>query len=508
MLGAAKRAARLMASPVSPTAREGVSISARGIYALLGLAAQGLVRFLTSAVIGRLGGPSTLGEVASALSTAIVLSLLWPTSSGTAASRFIARARGAEDLSQAGAVARLLERRTAQAAALLALAGGVAWVVVRGGSVLDGLYIAMLVVGYSGYALARGTQYGTGQVARATLWDLCTGLMALLGVVALALAGARGLVLLLPISSANVIYTAASRMRAPGAGVDRKLRQELDAFVAVGVVGTVSSAGFLQLSMILARSVSTAAEAGQYAAAMALATPTSIIAGSLSMVLFPSMAQALGRGDEIGFRQRTDLATRALVTVIVGVIGALVISSGWIVSLIWGARFGGASSLLPILLVAVLFNAISTAAVNALTSRSQRGMVVSAASSLSGLAVGVVIWMVVGPRYGTTGIAIGYLMGVLVISLVPVVIIWRRDHHSWGTLAVRVGLGVGLMVGALTALRAVNADSSAVAAVATCIAFGAAWSLLCRRDLRRVVVLLGVPSLLGRLRPRSRPQKP
>src|SRR3954469_17933400 len=73
------------------------SLRARGVLSTIGIGVQGLLRFTISVIVGRVGGPAVLGVVNSAISGALFLSLLWPASSGAAASKFVARARGAGD---------------------------------------------------------------------------------------------------------------------------------------------------------------------------------------------------------------------------------------------------------------------------------------------------------------------------------------------------------------------------------------------------------------------------
>ena len=101
----------------------------------------------------------------------------------------------------------------------------------------------------------------------------------------------------------------------------------MDGFVLLAVVGTLASAGFLQLSNVLARAANSPHDAGLYAAALSLATPASLLSRSFGLVLFPSMSEAHGREDRASLRAQTDLGTRALVLVMVGVFGVIVMLS-------------------------------------------------------------------------------------------------------------------------------------------------------------------------------------
>ena len=68
-------------------------------------------------------------------------------------------------------------------------------------------------------------------------------------------------------------------------------------------------------------------DAGQFAAAMATATPASLLAVSLSLALFPSLAEFWARGDHVGFLAQTDKAARSLQVVMVSILGSLAICS-------------------------------------------------------------------------------------------------------------------------------------------------------------------------------------
>jgi hypothetical protein len=226
----------------------------------------------------------------------------------------------------------------------------------------------------------------------------------------------------------------------------RALRHEIDHFVLFGLAGAVAVTGFLQLSMVVSRLVDTKADAGQYAAALSLATPASLLAGSLSLVLFPSMAEAWGRGDRDGFRRQGDHAMRLLVLLMVGVFGALVLVSRPLVRAVFGADFAQAQHLLPWLLFAVMAISIGVGAVTSLTTRSQQGVVLSSAASAAGLVVGGIVWAVIAPDHGVRGVAVGYLVGTVVGTAVPVAVAWRQDAQRWAGLALRTAVGVALVL--------------------------------------------------------------
>ena len=125
----------------------------------------------------------------------------WPTATGSAASKYVARGRGAHDLAQTQAVAAQIARRTVATTLLLALAAVPLLIGLDGGDLSEAACVAVLVVGYCVYSVNRGLQFGAGQAARATGWHLISACSGLTGLLVVFLAGDRGPALRLPLTS-------------------------------------------------------------------------------------------------------------------------------------------------------------------------------------------------------------------------------------------------------------------------------------------------------------------
>jgi putative peptidoglycan lipid II flippase len=440
-----------MLRPVRLDRPVSTSLARGGVYSTIGLVAQGLLRFATSFLVGHIAGKSVLGVVASAIATSLTLALLWPTTTGSAASKFLARARGEQADDVVRATAAHLRMRTMQTGILLGAVSLPIWVLIDAGSWPDAVCVAALTITYSGYSFTRGIQFGAGQVQRATMWDVTSVVVGLAGLVVLLLAGVRNTALVLPLVATYGLYTVASWPYHARGRPQRALRRELDGFVVLGAVGSLASTGFLQLSQVAAKLSAGDAEAGQYASAIALATPASLLAASLTLVLLPSMSEAVGRKDLSAFRARTDNATRGLAVTMVAIFGSIMVCSRLIVGIVWGAKFAGAERLLPVLAVAVLATNLCVASVNALNSRSQRGMLINTVCAIFGMSLGIALWVLLAPHLSLAGVAIGYLCGTVTIATVPVVLVWRRDGHHWGLLFAKVLVGVLIAAGLVVA---------------------------------------------------------
>lgn len=474
---AAQSASRLpgeLLRPVDLHRTVGGSLGSRGATSFVGLAFQGLLRLAVNVVIGRLAGAAVLGVVAAGQATAQFLILLWPTTAGQAASRFLARARGRADAAEIDAVARHLGR-TVVVAALLLAALSVPVSLARGVSPGGAACIAALLIGLAGQQYTRGVHYGVGAVTRVVVLDIAFSLLGLAGVVAALLAGVRDLRLLLPLAAAFVLLTIACwpwkwgtprRQRGPGPGsadsglahqadrglagegdrglareadrgrareADRELAREIDAFVFFGSLGTIASAGLVQLSVIVASWLGDA-EAGTYSAAYNLAIPLTLLSGALSLVLYPTMSEAFGRGDEAAVRSQLDRGVRGLLLLVVPIVAVVALFAPEVVRLLYGPGFATSASVLVLLLFAVLVSMIAVPCVNATTSGHARGIVEISVASIVGLVVAVVMWWaLLGAGAGVLGVALGYLGGVTTTGGYAFVRSWIAWRLRWGT---------------------------------------------------------------------------
>ncbi|PRX47764.1 putative peptidoglycan lipid II flippase [Prauserella shujinwangii] len=475
-----------MFGPVRLDQPTGTSLARGGALSTVGLLAQGVLRFLTAFLVGHLAGQSQLGIVASAIATATTLSLLWPTTTGSAASKFLARARGAGNADDIRATAAHLRSRMLQSGLVLGLVSVPVWILIDEGSWQGALSVAALTLAYSGYSFTRGVQFGAGQVPRAIAWDLVTVALGLAGLAAALVVGVRGPALVLPLVVTYGLYAVAGWPYGGSGKPDRERRRELDGFVALGAAGTLASTGFLQLSQISAKLTAGNAAAGQYAAALNLATPASMLAASLSLVLLPSLSEAWGRSDHEGFRAQTDRATRALAVVMVAIFGSIIVCSRLLVDIVWGDGYPTTRDVLPVLVLAVLATNLGIGSVNALTTRSQRGMLVTTGASLLGMAVGGAFWLTVAPGLGITGVAVGYLCGTVVIAAIPVTVVWRVDGHRWAALFAKVAVGLAVVGGIVVAQRL--AELPVLLDPALALAFLVGWWLLNRAEFARLPI--------------------
>lgn len=328
------------------------------------------------------------------------------------------------------------------------------------------------------YGVAKGLQLGAGLVARSAIIDMTCAATCVVGVAVLLVAGVRGIGLVAPMVVGFALCAALSRVGRSDVKMSSTARREITVFIGLGVIGTLASAGFLQASVVVAKFAGGVALAGQYAAALALTTPISMIAAAISLSLFPMLAEAVARGDEEKVRHQTINATNALVAMMVGIAGPASLLAGPTILFLWGGEFAGAAKIAPLILIAIVCNAISVPSVNSLTSRSNRGMAISAASSVVGFLAGLTIWVFLTPAAPLLGIALGYAGGVLLISATPVIVIWKSGRYPLVPTWSRFGIGV-VAIGLLQATFVASGRATGVALLLSAI-YCVAWGVMNR----------------------------
>ncbi len=459
------------------------SVGSQTVLSTVGVLVQGGVRFVYSVLVGNAFGRLVLGAVNSAISLALFASLLIPNATGMAASKYVARARGAADIDESERVAGFLGRFMLVTMAVLGVGTALIAPTLLGLGLVESLLAGALAVTYSAYVFTRGFLFGAGQVSRATVWDVLSSALAVAGLAMLVLGDATEW-LLLPLVLSYGAYAAVSWPSSRAGRIARGLRREILGFIALTLVNSVATGGFMQLTMLAAQFWDPI-QAGSFAAALSLATPASLVSRSLALVLFPSLSAAHGRGDLQGARARTDAATRGLIVLGLATFGPLMLLSPLIIDLFFRrAEFDQAKVLLPLLLGAVLVTTVGVGAINSLLSREPRFSRLVVVASVSGASVGILWWVLRVPDGGVLEVALGFLVGSAAVGLLPLIAVWRLDRHHWVLLCVRLVVG-SVALGGTVWWQQVHQVQPAAQIVAALVFF-VSWMLLCLPDARRV----------------------
>ena len=469
---------RALGSPVFRSLAIGSSLS------LIGVVAQAASRFGSNLIIGRVGGPASLGLIASALATAQLLCLCWPSALASAASRFLREsASNVEHLE----VTTHVGRRAGQSCLLLSGAAGAWWLLSRAASPIDAAMVALAGLAVCSYTVGRGVQYGEGRVGRNAKLEVLLGLSSLTGVAILTAVGLRGLVLLLPMVMVYLAYAVVTwptlRLSRASASVARRI----DTYVALGTVGTLSSAGMAQAAVLMARHTAGVRGAGLFASASMLTTPVTLLLSALSLMALPMLAARRRVGEESMVRL-IDALSRGIAVTMIPLVGVLSIQTPTLTHLVWGAQFAGSSVLLTLLLFAVLAGALAMPSFTALMLCEGRVMRKAVASGVLAAGVGIAAWLIVVPVLGLVGVAIGYLLASVTTSWLGITMASRRFSLRWRGFAVRTIIALGA-AGSLAGAAAVLPEPNTLVTMLGSVAIVVICTVVYRREIAALIAL-------------------
>lgn len=256
------------------------------LYSMIGTGAQGAVRFAATVLVGRIAGLDVLAAFSSAMALTMIVALVYPTGAGIAAARLIAATPDPHDQRRQ---IRHVVARNAPAIAALALGAGIVDLVLFHSSVALTGSVMLLAFSYSMYVLTRAMQIAGGMIRRAAVWDAACALASFIGVAILATVGAVD-VLLLPLALAYLLCAvqALGRPRSrSGTPLATGVIRRLQADSLWNSAGVVTANALPQVAMIGIYAVASPTEAGLFAAALAIATATTMAAQAVAQVLLP-----------------------------------------------------------------------------------------------------------------------------------------------------------------------------------------------------------------------------
>lgn len=459
----------------------------------LSLAAIGLLgagRLLYTIVIGRRFDAAVLGRATLAINAAMFATLLVSGGWQASTAKYVAQAIGRGE----PAVARGIYRRTllhntsggmvvaAMVAAALAVAPGIDL------TTRDAILAGVVALGFNAYQHLKSAQYGFGAVATyLRMESIASGLM-IAGVVAVAVAGARAAVLV-PVAGSYVVFSvlalAAGPRREEFAPVPRPLWREIQGFTLLAIIGTVASAGFLNLSPVFAGRYDNPQALGVFSAALALVMPVYFFPRALSLALFPSIAFRYGEARLDAVRSQLHQTGRALWIVLLAPVAVAAVASRVVLRWLFGDAYESGDLILTIMLGATYLSVVQIPYVTTLSGTDRRYFKVPALASVAGFAVGVILWVTLGARHGATGVAWGYLIGSVPQAAIPIAFAARTfGVRVWST-AVRAALvwaAVAAIVWRFQA-RLDRVGPAMLAAAATLVVYG----VLFGRDVAGIV---------------------
>ncbi|WP_159600169.1 lipopolysaccharide biosynthesis protein [Agromyces humi] len=393
------------------------SLIRQGALSTVGVAVQGLARFGYSILIARFVGADSLALVNTLISLSIILSLLWPTAAGNAAGTFLARAL--RNRRSPRYVLRLLWISNAIAAVVIGTIAAITASTLAGAQPTETVAVIALTFAWSAYILTRGIRMGLGEVGSAAVWDAISA-AASLGLLALVILAGQTALLLWPLTLGYALFALSAvpsmRRKRPDLTPDTATSPgDVWHLIAWNSVGLVASNGLIQFSMVFAFASSSPEEAGMFAAAIALATPASMLAQAVSQVLIPRYAHWL-EDDPAHARGHHLRIMAAMTAVLLVAFGAVAALAPWLVPFLYGPGYEDAVPLLRLLLLGVFLFSIGLIASSFLIT-SWRTLAATISSAI-GLVLGVAAMVGTSASLGgAVAAAVGVIVGTAASAL-------------------------------------------------------------------------------------------
>ena len=422
------------------------------VVTLVALITFGATRVIYGSMISRTTDPETYGAVGLALGVSLLASFLLPAGVASAMARFIPYDRGRGDPGAARSRQSALTRLGFGSALVLGVLSGLA-AQLLGFAAIDSVQWALLTIVYSMYVVDKAAFYALDRLERYLVLEVVAAGVTLTATVAVLVSGSN--LLLAPLILGHAIFLLGSRHAVPQLvrGELPKLRAPIAAmlgYVALACVGTLANAGFLQATQLISSTSADPAQIGYVAAIVTLLAPTYFLPRALGLALFPAMSEAHGAGLPERVRSQADATTRGLIVALMPLFAAAILLSSEILVLFGGEAFEPATPAFQIFLAGGFFAAISVGSVNALSSKPGWDVRVPVLFATLGAVVGIAVGFALAPQYGAIGVAIAYMLGVIVNVSGPTTVVWRRYHMPWAgavirsTLALMGALVVGL----------------------------------------------------------------
>src|SRR5262245_31105814 len=433
--------------------RSGGAIMRAGLLSMLALVALGLTRVIHGGLMIRNTDTATYAILGTLITTATTAGLFLPGGVSSAASKFIPYQLARDDPAGAQAVYRLLRRLGYASGVVLGLIVAFGTRALLHPSTPQVVAAGLLTLAFAIYSVEKAALYGYARVPAYVRLELTgSGLAVALTVVVVVIGSRAYLVPLMlgyTVLAAGAWWTLRTRGRwrlagrrigpltlpvpsppenGPRARVPAADRREIAGYVALASIGGLAGFGFLQLLPLLAARVTDHTQVKYFVASVTLVAPLYFLPRALSLALFPALAHAHGSGDRDAVRAHTDVSTRALVVLLAPVFVLGILAAPVVLTLFGGSKTVGGTAALQVLEVATYFAVVQVAAVNALSSGTQRQVRVPVVATVIGCLVGLFAVVPLGRTFGAAGVSGADLIALAIGASGPLVAVWRTYH--------------------------------------------------------------------------------
>lgn len=381
---------------------------------LVALVVFGSTNFIFNVVVGRVYGSAFLGQVSTALSTALLLSYIVSTSFPGAVAKYTSEYLGRGEEKKANYVLKLaLKYGIIILTIVFLLAFLFAQTISEIFNMPENLFLMALpiVLIYGIYMILKMAYYGFGKVKFYFKNEIVADALFFAALGAIILFNFKQFVYLPYISLYLVFIFTALYFFRDSLRVNlksREVRNKMLVFAGISFVGTFSSMSMRSLSIMLSSMYVPHSDVGYLSAAMALSTVFFLFPNAIGRVFMPEFSYIFGRRDNKTITSLLNKSTDYL-TVFITILNSLgIIFAPLLVHLFYGVEYGPSILLLQIFLVVYWPSMVGRGVISSLSGT--KYVHIPNIISMIGLFLAIGLWTILIPIWGTIGVALGYLI--------------------------------------------------------------------------------------------------
>lgn len=435
---------------------------------VVGLVIIGLVRAGARIGSNALFGERGLAFVTAALAIASIVTIIGSAGLSAGTTKFIAEVRATRSVGDSDRFTAIAARAMVVLSIGGALVAGVYAsldrVLSEGGATLItttgllalafGLYLAGKAIAYGegaikGYVTREAIGAAAFAVGFLVIWRVADDLLVLVPLIVAYLA---------------VGSIALARLRGPAPSTRGLPIRDFAGYGIVGAIGVAAGVGFTYSTALVASNTTGVMGAALIGAILTILEPLYLAPRAISLVLLPRISADTARGRTAEAAQSLRLGTVAVTVLVAPLCAVFILERDRVLQPLFGQDIVGGASL-GWFSAAVFVSVVGAPAVTALAATDLRSATIPMASSLVGFGVAIVVWFLGISTYGTTAIALGYLIGSVIQVGPPLWVTSLRFRPAWGTFWVRVAAAVIVVAVATTLPTAIIIDIAVVAAV-------------------------------------------
>ncbi len=397
------------------------------LLTLVAMVIFGSTNFVFNVAIGRFYGSEILGEISASLSTSLLLSYFVATGFPRASSKYISEYIGKNKENEANYIFKLALKY----GVLISIAiTGIAIIFLENiASIFDvsehffllslpliPLYGIYMILKMTYYGYRRVKKYFKNEIISDTVFFASLGIIIFFENIYLVYTPYILLYLIFIILSITFFR---NKFKIDKNFNRKKLQKKFFIYAGIAFVGTFSSMAMRNLSIMISSMYLPKSDVGFLSAALSVSTIFFLFPNALNRILLPEFSYTFGKGDKEKLTKLLNKSTE-YVSFFVTLVNSLgIIFAPIIIDFFYSSEFADSVILLQILLFSYWFTMVARPAVASLSGT--KYVHISNSGGVLGLFTAICGWIFLIPTYGIIGTAIGYLLGIVVNTLVIVI---------------------------------------------------------------------------------------